>query len=77
MLSFIVGGAIVIGQLVTALTASDGGGYTMLPAGSGQIPRFLLLSYVPTSAGFLYALINAVLGAYLVIISELFNRKTI
>ena len=66
VMSFIVGGTIVLAQLIAALTDSSGAGYTMLPAGSGQIPRFLLFSYIPTAGGFLYALMLAILGLFLV-----------
>jgi hypothetical protein len=63
VLSFVVGGTVVIYQLVLI---SDPSGLVMLPAGSGQFPRFLLLSLVPASGAVIYSVILSTLGFFLV-----------
>lgn len=63
VLSFVVGGTVVIYQL---LLISDPSGLVMLPAGSGQFPRFLLLSLFPASGAVIYSTILSVLGLFLV-----------
>ena len=63
VLSFVVGSTVVIYQL---LLISDPSGLVMLPAGSGQFPRFLLLSLFPASGAVIYSTILSVLGLFLV-----------
>merc|ERR1711988_1784746 len=62
VLSFIVGGVMVIYQLTLI---SDSSGLVMLPAGSGQFPRFLLFSLFPASGAVIYSTILVVLGLFL------------
>lgn len=63
VLSFVVGGVIVIYQFALI---SDASGLVMLPAGSGQFPRFLLLSLFPASGALVYSSILSLLGIFLV-----------
>jgi chemotaxis protein histidine kinase CheA len=64
VLSFIVGGTIAVYQVLLAF--SDPNGLVLLPAGSGQVPRFVLFSLFPASGALLYASIMAGLGFFLV-----------
>lgn len=63
VLSFLIGSIMVVYQF---LLISDPSGMVMLPAGSGQFPRFLLFSLFPASGALTYSIFQSALGLFLV-----------